>query len=229
VEVTVLNLAEAIVEMRRDDVLQEVERRAKQGDNPIAIINDCREGMVVIGDRFAAGDYYLAELILAGEIFKEAAAIIEPYAEAKSGGDETDRGLVVMATAKGDIHDIGKNIVVMMLRAHGFKVHDLGVDVSPRVIVDKVAELRPQFVGLSALLTTGLSSCKEVTDLMAAEGLRENCRIIIGGGVTTAMAKTHVGADFQTMDVMEGIGYCLRVGAEIAELGSPVEEHSHDQ
>jgi len=126
VEVTVLNLAEAIVEMRRDDVLQEVERRAKQGDNPIAIINDCREGMVVIGDRFAAGDYYLAELILAGEIFKEAAAIIEPYAEAKSGGDETDRGLVVMATAKGDIHDIGKNIVVMMLRAHGFKVHDLG-------------------------------------------------------------------------------------------------------
>jgi len=229
VEVTVLNLAEAIVEMRRDEVLQEVERRAKQGDNPVEIINECREGMVVIGDRFAAGDYFLAELLMSGEIFKEAAALLDPYAKAKSDGDEIDRGLVVMATPKGDIHDLGKNIVVMMLKAYGFKVHDLGVDVAPRVIVDKVAELRPQFVGLSALLTTGLGSCKEVADLMAAEGLRENCRIIIGGGVTTATAKTHIGADFQTLDVMEGIEYCLRVGAEFAELGSPVEEHSHGE
>ena len=224
-----LNLAEAIVEMRGDEVLQEVERRARQGDDPIEIINDCREGMVVIGDRFAAGDYFLAELILAGEIFKEAAALLEPYTEAKPGGGEMDRGLVVMATPKGDIHDIGKNIVVMMLRAYGFKVHDLGVDVAPRVIVDKVTELRPQFVGLSALLTTGLSSCKAVADLMAAEGLREDCKIVLGGGVTTAMAKTRIGADFQTVDVMEGIEYCLRVGAEFAELGSPVEGHSHDQ
>ena len=216
-----LNLAEAIVEMRRDDVLQEVERRAKQGDNPVQIINDCREGMVIIGDRFATGDYFLAELILSGEIFKEAAALLDPYLKASA--DERDRGLVVMATPKGDIHDIGKNIVVMMLKAYGFRVHDLGVDVAPRVIVDKVAELRPQFVGLSALLTTGLGACKEVADLMAAEGLRENCKMIIGGGVTTAMAKTHIGADFQTMDVMEGIEYCLRVGAEFAELGSPVE------
>jgi methylmalonyl-CoA mutase cobalamin-binding domain/chain len=228
-EVTVLNLSEAIVEMRREDVLQEVERRARQGEDPLVIINECREGMVTIGDRFAAGDYFLAELLLAGEIFKDAAALLDPYARARSDGGEKTKGTVVMATPKGDIHDIGKNIVVMMLAAYGFEVHDLGVDVAPRVIVDKVAELRPQFVGLSALLTSGLGSCKEVADLMEAEGLRERCRIIIGGGVTTAMAKTHIGADFQTLDVMEGIEYCLRVGAEFAELGSPLEEHSHDQ
>lgn len=223
-----LNLTEAVVAMRREDVLQEVERRAREGEDPLVIINECREGMVIIGDRFAAGDYFLAELLLAGEIFKDAAALLDPYARARSDGDEKTKGTVVMATPKGDIHDIGKNIVVMMLGAYGFEVHDLGVDVAPRVIVDKVAELQPQFVGLSALLTSGLGSCKEVADLMAAEGLREHCRIVIGGGVTTAMAKTHIGADFQTLDVMEGIEYCLRVGAEFAELGSPVEEHSHD-
>jgi methanogenic corrinoid protein MtbC1 len=214
VEVTVLNLAEAIVEMRRDDVLQEVERRAKQGDNPVAIINDCRDGMVVIGDRFAAGDYFLAELILAGEIFKDAAALLAPYTKAE--GAQPSHGMVIMATAKGDIHDIGKNIVVMMLRAYGFEVHDLGVDVDPKLIVDKVAELHPQFIGLSALLTTGLSGAKRTADMLAAEGLRESCKLILGGGVTTATAKEHVGADFQTTDVMEGIEYCLRVEAEVA-------------
>jgi methylmalonyl-CoA mutase cobalamin-binding domain/chain len=211
VEVKV-NLAEAMAEMRRDDVLQEVERRAKQGEDPVAIINDCRDGMVVIGDRFAAGDYYLAELLMAGELFREAAALLDPYAKAKSEGQSV-RGVVVMATPKGDIHDLGKNIVVMMLKAYGFEVHDLGVDVDPKVIVAKVAELKPQFLGLSVLLTTGLASCKEVVDLLAAQGLRDGCRLILGGGVTTAMAKDRIGADFQTTDVMEGIEYCVTATA----------------
>jgi methylmalonyl-CoA mutase cobalamin-binding domain/chain len=209
----VLDLAEAIVEMRRDEVLEEVGRRAEGGDDPVAIINDCRDGMVLIGDRFASGDVFLAELLLAGEIFKDAVAVLDPYT--KSDGAESKHGTVIMATPKGDIHDIGKNIVVMMLKAYGFDVHDLGVDVDPKVIVEKVAELQPHFVGLSALLTTGLGSCKEVADLLTAQGLRESCKLVIGGGVTTAGAREYIGADFQTMDVMEGIEYCLMAEAEL--------------
>jgi methylmalonyl-CoA mutase cobalamin-binding domain/chain len=214
----VLNLAEAIVEMRREDVLQEVERRSKRGDDPVKIINECRDGMVAIGERFAAGDYFLAELILAGELFKDAAALLTPYLEAE--GPQASHGRVVIGTMKGDIHDIGKNIVVTMLRAYGYDVHDLGVDVDPGLIVEKVSELRPQFVGLSALLTTGLSSGKQVADLLAAEGLRDSCKLIIGGGVTTATAKEHIGADFQTTDVMEGIDYMMRVEAEVTSSQS---------
>jgi 5-methyltetrahydrofolate--homocysteine methyltransferase len=214
----VLNLAEAIVELRGEDVLREVERRAKQGEDPVKIINECRDGMVTIGERFGAGDYFLAELILAGELFKEAAAVLAPYLQAE--GSRASHGTVVMATMKGDIHDLGKNIVVMMLRAYGFEVHDLGVDVDPNLIIEKAAEVRAQFVGLSALLTTGLSSGRQVADLLAAEGLRDSCKLIIGGGVTTATAKEHIGADFQTTDVMEGIEYMMRVEAEVASSRS---------
>src|SRR3990172_11604568 len=106
--------------------------------------------MVAVGERFAAGEYFLAELMMAGEVFKQATVLLDPYIKAGSDEERSDRGTVVMATPKGDIHEIGKNVVVMMLEAYGFEVYDLGVDVEPRLIVDKVAEIQPQFLGLSA-------------------------------------------------------------------------------
>lgn len=205
-----MNLAEAIVALRRDDVLEEVHQRVEQGESTLDIIGECRGGMVTVGDRFASGEFFLAELVLAGEIFKAVVAELDPQVST-SVEESRKRGTVLMATPKGDIHDLGKGIVVTMFKAYGFEVHDLGVDVDPGLIVEKVRELRPQFVGLSALLTTALGPMKQAAEALLAEGLRDDCKLMIGGGVTTAFVREYVGADFQTTDVMEGVQYCLSV------------------
>lgn len=208
-----LDLFEALIALRRDDVLEEIPRRIEQGEAPLDIIGECRDGMVELGNRFALGDVFLAELVLAGEIFKAVVAELDPLL-ATSGDNSQGRGRVVLATPKGDIHDIGKGIVAMMLKVYGFEVHDLGVDVDPHVIVARVKELQPQFVGMSALLTTALTPMKEVADALVAEQLRDDVKLLIGGGVTTAVAMEYVGADFQTTDVMEGVHYCLRISQQ---------------
>lgn len=202
-----LDLPDALVALKMDEVVSEVGRRADEGEDPAAIIAECRQGMVVVGDRFKNGEFFLAELVLTGEIFKRAMATLEPYIA----GDAADgaRARVVLATPKGDIHDLGKSIVGTMLRAAGFKVHDLGVDVDACVIVESVRRLKPEFVGFSALLTTTLPAMKEAVDALTEEGLRSSFKLLIGGGVTTPLFRGHVGADLQTLDVMEGVNYCL--------------------
>ncbi len=209
----VVNLAMAIAELRREDVLREVEERVTAGDDPVAIINECGDGIRTIGDRFGAGDAFLAELILAGQIFADTTSLLGLDVGARGDGEQRHHSRVVLATPKGDIHDLGKNILAMMLQTYGFEVHDLGVDVEPKLIVEKVAELQPHFLGLSMLLTTAIEPTKRVADLLGASGLRATCRLMIGGGVTTQMAKDHVGADFQTTDVMQGVEYCLSADA----------------
>ena len=213
-----LSLTDAIVALRRDDVLDEVRRRVEAGDAPLDIIEQCRAGMVSVGDRHAAGEFFLAELVLAGEIFKAAFAILDPFLTRSGSRLTGERATVVIATPQGDIHDLGKDMVAMMLRAYGFEVHDLGVDVEPRSIVDTVREVHPQFVALSVLLTTAIGPMKQVADLLAEEGLRRECKLLIGGGVTTPMVKQHVGADLQTTNVMEGVQYCLSMAAEASRV-----------
>lgn len=213
-----LSLTDAIVALRRDDVLDEVRRRVEAGDAPLGIIEQCRAGMVSVGDRHAAGEFFLAELVLAGEIFKAAFAILDPFLTRSGSRLTGERATVVIATPQGDIHDLGKDMVAMMLRAYGFEVHDLGVDVEPRSIVDTVREVHPQFVALSVLLTTAIGPMKQVADLLAEEGLRRECKLLIGGGVTTPMVKQHVGADLQTTNVMEGVQYCLSMAAEASRV-----------
>ena len=211
-EVRPLGLAQAIVDLRRDDALRETNRRLEEGDDPMRIVSDCRDGMTTVGDRFAEGEFYLAELVLAGEIFTAVFALLEPRIANLSAAPAQARSTVVMATPKGDIHDLGKGIVVMMLRAYGFEVHDLGVDVEPVQIVNKVRETHASFLGLSALLTTAVERMKEVIDLLHAEDLRDSCKVMIGGGVTSSFLKQYVGADFQTTDVMAGVDYCINAG-----------------
>ena len=104
---------------------------------------------------------------------------------------------------------MGKDIVATLLRAQGFEVHDLGVDVLPAVVLDKVKEVNPDFVGFSALITSAFASMKEASELLVESGLREKCKLMVGGGVTTPTVKEHIGADFQTLDAMEGVNYCL--------------------
>jgi methanogenic corrinoid protein MtbC1 len=202
-------LSDLILNFKRDAVLETVERRLGAGENPLRILDDCRRGMTLVGERFQEGDFFLAELVLSAEIFKEVTAVIEPrLSQAKSA---RTKGRVLIGTLQGDIHELGKNILITMLRVHGFEVHDLGVDVPPSAVVDKVRGFKPHVVGFSALITTAFPSMKEAVALIQEAGLRDSVKVMIGGGVTTAGVRDYVGADFQTTDAMEGVAYCLKI------------------
>jgi len=202
-------IAMAVVELEEQKVMNAVRRKLERKEDPIQILEACRRGMNIVGERFQTGEYSLAELMLSADIFKRAIAILEPNL-AKARPLEP-LGKIVLATPKGDIHDLGKNIVATLLRAHGFEVYDLGVDVHPALIVDKVKETKPQFVGFSALITSAFDSMKEVADMLVTDGLRNRFKLMVGGGVTTPAVKDYIGADFQTCDAMDGVAYCTKV------------------
>ena len=202
-------LSMAIVELKRDEAVQAVRSRLEKGEEPLRILEECRHGMSTVGERFQKGDYFLAELMLSAEIFKEAMKILQPHLARLR--PEKPLARVVLATLQGDIHNLGKDIVATLLQAHGFEVHDLGVDVPPSRVLVEVKKVKPRFVGFSALITTAFPSMKEAAQMLQEAGLRKNTKLMIGGGVTTPMTRDYVGADFQTLDAMEGVAYCLNV------------------
>jgi methanogenic corrinoid protein MtbC1 len=202
-------LLAALVDFRKEEVIEAVKSRAEGGENPLQILDECRRGMTIVGERYQKGEFFLAELMLSGEIFKGAMAILEPYL-AKAGPSKP-LGKVVLATLQGDIHDLGKDIFAIMLKAQGFEVHDLGVDVPPNIVIDKVKETTPCFVGFSALITTAFDSMQQTAIMLKEAGLREHLKLMIGGGVTTPAVKDYVGADFQTTDATEGVAFCIDI------------------
>ncbi len=201
------DLVTAMVAFRRKEVLQIIDDRLKSGEDPYALLDECRRGITTVGEKFQSGEYFLAELILAGETFKKAAEQLKPHMERSH--KQRIHGKIVLASLRGDIHDLGKNILATLLRAHGFEVHDLGVDVAPETLVEKVREIQPDFVGFSVLITTAFLNMKETADLLVQKNLRAGLKLMIGGGVTTPSLKEYIGADFQSTDAMEGVHYCL--------------------
>ncbi len=202
-------LSMKVVELKRDEVVEIVQKRLDTGDDPLRILDECRKGMTIVGERFQAGDYYLAELMLSAEVFKSAVAILDPHLT--SARSEGNPGKVLLVTPKGDIHDLGKNILATLLKAHGFDVYDIGVDVLPETILEKVKEVQPDFVGFSALITVAFDSMKETVDLFEQEGIRNQFKLMVGGGVTNQNVKEYIGADFQTTDATEGVDYCTKI------------------
>ncbi len=203
------DISASIVELDREAALATVKERAVGGADPVLLLDECRRGMTIVGERFQAGDYFLAELMLSAEIFKGAVSILEPFLSRAR--PTKPLGTIVLATLKGDIHDLGKNIFATLLKSQGFAVHDLGVDADPAMVVDKVREMSPDFVGFSALITSTFDSMKQASELLREAGLRERFKLMIGGGVTTPMVRDYVGADFQTTDATEGVSYCINV------------------
>jgi methanogenic corrinoid protein MtbC1 len=195
-----------VVELKKDEVLQAVREGIQRGEDPAGLLEECREGMTIVGEKFQEGDFFLAELILSAEIFKAAMAELKPHLATSAPAKK--RGTVMLATLKGDIHDLGKNLLKDLLEVHGFVVHDLGIDVDPQVVISKVKEVKPQFVGFSALMTTSFKVMEQTITMLKQEGLRDGCRLMIGGGVTTRAVAEQIGADFQTVDAMKGVEYC---------------------
>jgi methylmalonyl-CoA mutase cobalamin-binding domain/chain len=200
------DIGEALFELRFDEMMEMVDRAIAEKRDPLEIFDECRSGMDKVGELYSTGEYFLAELILSADVFKDVAAKLEPLILAGNG--KTSKDAVVIATPKGDVHDIGKNITATLFKASGFIVHDLGVDVAPEVIVDKVAETGARVVAMSALITPTFNSMKQVVDLLKDRGLRNDRYVIIGGGPTTEGVRDFVGADAWTLNPKKGVNLC---------------------
>ena len=198
-------LINAISNLDEEQVTQLVQEQLDSGSEPQAILADCRDGMADVGKRYEAGEYYVSELIMAGELFKQANALLAPHFAA--GGGAT-KGKVVIATVKGDIHDIGKDIVVGMLKATGYEVLDLGVDVPVEKIVAAVKESGAKVVGLSGLITLSFDSMKATIAALEAAGLRKDVKVMVGGGSLTEMVREYVGADALGADAQSAVQLC---------------------
>jgi 5-methyltetrahydrofolate--homocysteine methyltransferase len=167
------------------------------------------EAMLEIGRRWNAGDVFLPEVVAAAEIFKQCNTIVEP-ALVEAGG-QTLGHMVVMATVKGDLHDLGKNMVGAMLKTAGFQVHDLGKDVPAETIVEAVREMEPTIVGLSSLLTTTVPEQRGVIEALEQAGLRRGVKVMVGGAPVTEDWATQIGADGYAPNAPEAVKLALRL------------------
>jgi 5-methyltetrahydrofolate--homocysteine methyltransferase len=197
------DLVGTLADLKEDEALAIVRARLEAGDDPMAIFEDARRAMEVIGQRFAAAEYFIPELVYAGEIMKEISALVKPSLGA--GGEAERLGQVVLGTVAGDIHDIGKDIVGFMLDVNGFQVFDLGVDVQPERFVDTVKESGSTIVGLSAFLTISFQSLKDTVEAIEDAGLRDKVKIMIGGGPVDEQVRRYTGADAWGKDAMEAV------------------------
>ena len=194
-------LALAMADLDEGKVQELVAAGLAAGASPSHLLDACREGMTLIGQRFETGEYYLSDLIMAGEIFKTAAADLA----AQGGSSGPTKGKVVMGTVKGDIHDIGKDIAVTMLRGANYEVTDLGVDVPPAKFVEAVQATGAAVVGMSGLLTISFDPMKETVAALAAAGLRDRVKVMIGGGPVTEQVREYVGADALGLDAQAAV------------------------
>jgi 5-methyltetrahydrofolate--homocysteine methyltransferase len=196
-------LVEAIADMREEDALREVNTHLASGGDPLAVLEDCRAAMAEVGKRFEAGQYFVPELILAGEMLKQISDQVKPRLTQTLDGKKAGR--VVLGTVQGDIHDIGKDIVNFMLDVNGFEVIDLGVDVAPETFVEKVKEVKPEVVALSGFLTLSYDSMKRTVAAIEAAGLRQGTKIMIGGGTVDEQIRAYAGADAYGQDAMAAV------------------------
>ena len=189
--------------MKEKEALKIVEARLNAGEEPLGILNDARKALEIVGNRFADSEYFIPDLVYSSEILKVITDMVKPRlakeAEVKS------LGKVVMGTVAGDIHDIGKDIVVFMLDVNGFEVYDLGVDVPAQKFVDKIKESGAPIVGLSGFLTLAYDSMKQTVEAIKNAGLRDRVKIMIGGGQITEEVMKYTGADAYGKDAMVGV------------------------
>jgi methanogenic corrinoid protein MtbC1 len=196
-------LVNAIADMKEQEALKLAKEMAEGGSEPLAILNAAREAMGIVGQRYEEGTYFLPELILAGVMLNQIAEIVKP--ELAKAPKEKRHGKVVMGTVEGDIHDIGKDIVVFMLDVNGFEVLDLGIDVPPQKFVEAIKDFQPQVVGLSGFLSLAFDSMKDTVEAMKKAGLRDKVKVMIGGGQMSDEIKKYTGADAYGEDAMAGV------------------------
>jgi len=202
-------LVEWLADMNEDDGVALAKRMLlQQGADPMRVLDLCRTAMDIVGKRFAEGEYFLPELVLAGEMLETIGAVAKPLIKERAGGEPQRLARVLIGTVHGDLHDIGKNIVTFMLDINGFEVKDIGVDVPVAVFLDEINDFKPQVVGLSGFLTLAFYSMKETIDAIAGAGLRDDMKIMIGGGQIDETVRAYTGADAFGTSAVDAVTLC---------------------
>jgi len=203
------HLVEWLADMNEDDAFALAKKMLlEEGANPIRVLELCREAMDVVGKRFEQGEYFLPELVLAGEMLENIGAIAKPLIKQGPGGEPKKLAKVLIGTVHGDLHDIGKNIVTFMLDINGFEVKDIGIDVPVKTFLDEINEFKPDVVGLSGFLTLAFDSMKETIAAIQDAGLRDKLKIMIGGGQVDEAVRSYTGADAYGTNAIEAVSLC---------------------
>jgi methanogenic corrinoid protein MtbC1 len=199
------DLMNALADLKEQEAINIVQARLQKGDDPFKILDDARNGMEIVGKRFASNEYFIPDLMYSGEILKEISELVKP--KITQAGEVKRIGKIVFGTVAGDIHDIAKDIVVFMLDINGFEVFDLGVDVPKEKFVEKIKETGAPVVGLSGFLTLAYDSMKETVDAIKAAGIRDKVKVMIGGGQITEDIMKYAGADAYGKDAVDAVKF----------------------
>lgn len=201
------DLTKAMAEMMEDELMELTDKYLAEGKAPQEILDAYQAGMSEIGKRYEAGEYFVSELILAGEMMNAGSEKIKPYLKEGSGASSADKGRVLIATVEGDIHDIGKNIAATMMELAGYEVKNLGEDVPAATIVEEAKAFKPMLIGLSGLLTMAYDPMKDVVDKLKEAGIRDQVKVLLGGGQIDDHVLKYVGADVFANDAMTNVNY----------------------
>jgi methylmalonyl-CoA mutase cobalamin-binding domain/chain len=188
--------------LQEDELSSLIHNSLNTGAEPLKVIDALRDGIWEVGTRYERGEYFISELIIAGEMMKRTVEILKPHLKARQ---LSARGAIVLGAALGDLHDIGKEIVKSLLIAEGFDVHDLGVDVNPSTFVDQVQQTQAKVLGISALLSTSTPAAAKVVDELKNRGVRKNSMVILGGAAVRDWMVKDYGVDAAVNDAVKGI------------------------
>jgi methanogenic corrinoid protein MtbC1 len=202
-------LVDLLAEMEEDEALPLAKKMLlEDGKDPLRVLELCRIAMDKVGKLFEEGEYFLPELVLAGEMLDEIGAVAKPLIKEQEGGETKKHGKVLIGTVHGDLHDIGKNIVSFMLDINGFEVKDIGVDIPVQKFIEEIEAFQPDVVGLSGFLTLAFDSMKETIEAFESQGMREKFKIMIGGGQIDETVRNYTGADAFGVNAVEAVGLC---------------------
>ncbi len=193
-------------DLMEDETIALVKELIGKGADPMGVLDDARSAMENVGKRFEKGEYFIPDLMMAGEILKGISDIVRPLLTGSQAVRK--KGKVLIGTVAGDIHDIGKDIVTFMLDVNGYDVLDIGIDVPVPTFVQKVKEFGPSVIGLSGFLTLAFDSMKETVQALEGAGLRDGLKIMIGGGQMDDEIKKYVKADAYGKDAMAAVNLC---------------------
>ena len=203
------NLVNWLADMNEDDAFALAKKMLLEEDaNPLRVLELCRNAMDIVGQRFEKGEYFLPELVLAGEMLENIGAIAKPLIKQVPGEEPKKLAKVLIGTVHGDLHDIGKNIVTFMLDINGFEVKDIGIDVPVKTFIDEINHFKPDVVGLSGFLTLAFDSMKETIEAIQDAGLRDKLKIMIGGGQVDETVLNYTGADAFGTNAIDAVSLC---------------------
>lgn len=201
-------LIDLIVGMKSPEAIELTKVMIDEGTDPNVILEICRKAMDTVGQKFEAGEYFVPELILSGDMLEKISELVKPLLKDQEGGEQKTHGKVLIGTVAGDLHDIGKNIVTFMLDVNGFEVKDIGIDVPVATFVKEVQDFQPKVVGLSGFLTLAYDAMKETVEAFQEAGIRDDFKVMIGGGQVDQVICDYTGADAFGLNAMHAVKFC---------------------